>query len=71
MLRDMLYVLHALTHPFIHREFVYEMVNGGGMDFYLGCPKCGCLTPIDRYTALELRKKQEPIHLDEFCETYK
>lgn len=66
MLKDMLYVAHVLTHPFIKRTFVYEMVDGGGMNYYLGCEKCGSLSQIDRYKALELRKTQLPVHLDDF-----
>jgi hypothetical protein len=70
MLKDMLYVAHVFTHSFIKRTFVFEMVDGGGMNFYLGCPKCGDLSSIDRYAALELRKTQEPIHIDQFLEQF-
>jgi hypothetical protein len=71
MLRDMLYVVHAITHPFRNRTLVFDLAEGGGVDFYLGCEKCGELAPIDRYKALELKKTQEAIHLDEFLEHFK
>lgn len=60
--------LHVLIHPFTQRVLVFEMIVGGGVQYYLGCYSCGELEPIDRYVALDLMQWRGMIHVDEFRE---
>ena len=57
---------HSLSHYFIQRQLVWEMVDGGGACFGIGCVKCGEIEWIDYYRGLELKRNNEAIHTDEF-----
>ena len=57
---------HGFKHPFIKRQLVWKAVNGGGMDFGLGCVECGEIEWIDYYRGMELKSGREAVHENDF-----
>ena len=66
----MIQFLHELKHPFIARQLIWEMADGGGMNFGLGCMECGSIEWIDYYRGMALKRGREAVHVNDFLKYF-